>query len=160
MLGVHLQRSWVVLIVMSTLLVPIYIFATPILRALGQDEVIAKEAGKIALWFIPVMYSFVVSFTCQMYLQAQSKNMIITYLAVFSLSIHILLSWLLTVKFHYGVTGAMVSTILAYWIPNIGQLIFVTSGGCPETWTGFSTLAFRDLWPVVKLSVASGAMLW
>ncbi|XP_057785849.1 protein DETOXIFICATION 21-like [Salvia miltiorrhiza] len=159
MLGIHLQRSWIVLIIMSTSLVPLYIFAAPILRAVGQDEIIAEEAGRIALWFIPVMYSFVVSFSCQMYLQAQSKNMIITYLAVFSLSIHVLLSWFLTVKFHFGVTGAMVSTILAYWIPNIGQLIFVTSGGCPETWAGFSTSAFRDLWPVVKLSVSSGAML-
>ncbi|XP_047948203.1 protein DETOXIFICATION 21-like isoform X2 [Salvia hispanica] len=159
MLGIHLQRSWIVLIIMSTSLVPIYVFATPLLRALGQNEAIAEEAGKIAIWCIPVMYSFVVSFTCQMYLQAQSKNMIITYLAVCSLSIHLFLSWLLTAKFHFGVTGAMVSTVLAYWIPNIGQLIFVTSGGCPETWTGFSTSAFSDLWPVVKLSVSSGAML-
>ncbi|XP_047945178.1 protein DETOXIFICATION 21-like [Salvia hispanica] len=159
MLGIYLQRSWIVLICLTTALVPVYIFATPILIALGQDEVIAKEAGKIALWFIPVIYSFIVSFTCQMYLQAQSKNMIITYLAVLSLTIHIFLSWLLTVKYHYGITGAMVSTILAYWIPNIGQLIFVTCGGCPETWTGFSTLAFKDLWPVIKFSMSSGAML-
>ncbi|XP_042052065.1 protein DETOXIFICATION 21-like [Salvia splendens] len=159
MLGIHLQRSWIVLIIMSTSLIPIYVCAAPLLRALGQNEVIAEEAWKIALWFIPVMYSFVVSFTCQMYLQTQSKNMIITYLAVCSLSIHLFLSWLLTVKFRFGVTGAMVSTVLAYWIPNIGQLIFVTSGGFPEMWTGFSTSAFSDLWPVVKLSVSSGAML-
>ncbi|XP_057785904.1 protein DETOXIFICATION 21-like [Salvia miltiorrhiza] len=159
MLGIYLQRSWIVLTSLATLLVPIYIFATPILTALGQDEVIAEEAKIIALWFIPVIYSFVISFSCQMFLQAQSKNMIITYLAVFSLSIHIFLSWLLTMKFGYGITGAMVSTILAYWIPNIGQLVFVTRGGCKETWRGFSTLAFKDLWPVVKLSLSSGAMV-
>ncbi|GFP82107.1 protein transparent testa 12 [Phtheirospermum japonicum] len=159
MLGIYLQRSWICLIVTATLLLPVYIFAAPILKALGQDEDIADMAGKIALWFIPVIYSFVVSFSCQMYLQAQSKNMIISYLAAFSLSIHLFLSWLLTVKYKYGITGAMVSTILAYWIPNIGQLIFVVSGGCRETWTGFSTLAFKDLWPVVKLSLSSGAML-
>nr|QBM79462.1 MATE32 [Rehmannia glutinosa] len=159
MLGIYLQRSWIVLVVTSTLLLPVYIFAAPILKALGQDEAIAEMAANIALWFVPVIYSFAVSFSCQMYLQAQSKNMIITYLAAFSLSIHVFLSWLLTVKYKFGITGAMVSTILAYWIPNIGQLIFVISGGCPETWKGFSTLAFKDLWPVVKLSLSSGAML-
>ncbi|KAG8372245.1 hypothetical protein BUALT_Bualt12G0046400 [Buddleja alternifolia] len=158
MLGIYLQRSWIVLILTSTFLLPIYIFASPILKALGQDEVIAEVAGDIALWFIPVIYSFVVSFSCQMYLQAQSKNMIITYLAAFSLSIHIFLSWLLTVKYKFGITGAMVSTILAYWIPNVGQLIFIFRG-CRETWNGFTTLAFKDLWPVVKLSLSSGAML-
>ncbi|KAL3637054.1 Protein DETOXIFICATION 21 [Castilleja foliolosa] len=159
MLGIYLQRSWICLIVTATFLLPVYIFAAPILKALGQDEEIADMAGKISLWFIPVIYAFVVSFSCQMYLQAQSKNMIISYLAAFSLTIHVFLSWLLTVKFKLGITGAMVSTILAYWIPNIGQLAFVVGGGCRETWTGFSTLAFKDLWPVVKLSLSSGAMI-
>ncbi|KAL0359706.1 UNVERIFIED_CONTAM: protein DETOXIFICATION 21 [Sesamum angustifolium] len=159
MLGIYLQRSWIVSTVCTTLILPIYIFAAPILKALGQDEDIAEVAGTIALWFIPVIYSFIILFTCQMYLQAQSKNMIITYLAVFSLSIHIFLSWLLTAKYNLGLAGSMISTILAYWLPNVGQLIYVISGGCRETWRGFTTLAFKDLWPVVKLSLSSGAMV-
>ncbi|KAL2232908.1 UNVERIFIED_CONTAM: Protein DETOXIFICATION 21 [Sesamum indicum] len=160
MLGIYLQRSWVVLIVITTtVLVPVYIFAGPILKAIGQDEVIAKVAGNIALWFIPVIYSFILSFSCQIFLQAQSKNVIITYLAAFSLSFHVILSWLLTVKYKFGLKGALISTILAYWLPNVGQFIFVVCGGCRETWKGFTTLAFKDLWPVVKLSLSSGAML-
>ncbi|KAK9931344.1 hypothetical protein M0R45_018621 [Rubus argutus] len=159
MLGVHLQRSWIVLFVSAFFLVPISIFTTPILEALGQEENIAQVAGVISLWTIPVIFAFVLSFTCQMYLQAQSKNMIIAYLSAFSIAIHILLSWLLTVKYKLGIPGAMVSTILAFWIPNVGQLLFVICGGCPETWKGFSMLAFKDLWDVVKLSLSSGVML-
>ncbi|KAL3533314.1 hypothetical protein ACH5RR_006835 [Cinchona calisaya] len=159
MLGIYLQRSWIVLFISSTLLLPIFIFTAPILKALGQDEAITEVAGTIALWLIPVVYSFIISFTCQMFLQAQSKNMIIAYLAAFSLSIHVLLSWLLTVKYKYGIPGAMISTILAFWIPNVGQLIFVVCGGCQETWKGFSSLAFKDLWPIIKLSLSSGAMI-
>ncbi|CAI9757862.1 unnamed protein product [Fraxinus pennsylvanica] len=159
MLGIYLQRSWLVLVVTTTLLTPIFIWANRILKYLGQEESIAEVAGTIGLWFIPVIYSFVISFSCQMFLQAQSKNMIITYLAAVSLSIHIFLSWLLTVKYEFGIIGAMVSTILAYWIPNVGQLIFVLSGGCRETWKGFSFLAFKDLWPIIKFSLSSGAML-
>ncbi|XP_075104149.1 protein DETOXIFICATION 21-like isoform X1 [Nicotiana tabacum] len=142
MLGLYLQRSWIVLTVTTTLLLPLYIFTTPILIALGQKEEIAKEAGLISLWLIPVTYSFVASYTCQMFLQAQSKNKIITYLAACTLAIHVSLSWLLTVKFKFGITGAMISTILAYWLPNVGQLMFVICGGCKETWKGFSSLAF------------------
>lgn len=159
MLGVYLQRSWIVLTVATTVIIPAFVFTAPMLRALGQDESIAEVAGMIALWLIPVVYSFILSFTCQMFLQAQSKNIIIAYLSAFSLGIHILLSWLLTVKYKFGVPGAMVSTILAFWIPNIGQLLFVTCGGCKETWKGFSTLAFTDLWPIIRLSLSSGAML-
>lgn len=160
MLGIYLQQSWIVLITTSTFLLPLFIFTTPILKALGQDESIADMAGYIALWFIPVIFSFVISFSCQMYLQAQSKNLVISILAVFSLLIHVFLSWLLTVKYKFGIRGAMVSTILAYWIPIGGQLIYVMCGGCQETWIGFTTLAFKDLGPIVKLSISSGAMLW
>ncbi|KAL6272372.1 hypothetical protein ACE6H2_023064 [Prunus campanulata] len=159
MLGVHLQRSWIVLFVSTLFLIPICIFATPILEALGQKDYIAEEAGYISLWVIPVLFAFVVSFTCQMYLQSQSKNMIIAYVSAVTIGIHILLSWLLTVKFKFGVAGAMVSTVIAYWLPNVCQLLFVLCGGCPDTWTGFSALAFKDLWNVVKLSLSSGVML-
>ncbi|KAF3441475.1 hypothetical protein FNV43_RR15389 [Rhamnella rubrinervis] len=159
MLGIYLQRSWIVLFFCSICLLPLLIFAAPILKALGQEQEIAEMSGYIALWFIPVIFAFSISFTCQMFLQAQSKNIIIAYLAAASLVIHLTLSWLLTVKYKLGIPGAMASTILAYWIPNLGQLMFVVSGGCRETWKGFSTLAFKDLWLVIKLSVSSGAML-
>ncbi|KAJ8763142.1 hypothetical protein K2173_025527 [Erythroxylum novogranatense] len=159
MLGIYLQRSWIVLTITSICLLPLFFFTAPILKALGQEQYIAEEAGYIALWIIPVMFSLIISFTCQMYLQAQSKNMIIAYLASATLVIHVILSWLLTVKYKFGIPGAMFSTILAFWVPNVGQLIFVIGGGCHETWTGFSILAFKDLWPVVKLSLSSGAMV-
>ncbi|KAG8386859.1 hypothetical protein BUALT_Bualt03G0192800 [Buddleja alternifolia] len=85
--------------------------------------------------------------------------MITVYLAAIALSIHVFLSWLLTMKFKFGINGAMISTVLAFWLPNVGQLIFVTLGGCPQKWRGFSSLAFKDLWPIFKLSVSAGSML-
>ncbi|XP_057437800.1 protein DETOXIFICATION 21-like [Lotus japonicus] len=157
MLGVYLQRSWIILFLTSILLLPIYIFTTPILEALGQDKKIAQVARSISLWAIGIIFAFSVSFTCQTFLQAQSKNKIIAYLGAVSISIHVFLSWLLTVKFKFGLNGAMTSTILAYWIPNFGQLVFIMTQ-CPDTWMGFSFLAFKDLWPVIKLSLYSGAM--
>lgn len=158
MLGVYLQRSWIVLFMTTILLLPIYIFTTPLLEALGQEKNIAQVAGSISLWAIGIIFAFSVSFTCQMFLQSQSKNKIIAYLAAVSISIHAFLSWLLTVKFKFGINGAMISTILAYWIPNLGQLVFIMTK-CPDTWKGFTFLAFKDLGPVIKLSVSSGAML-
>ncbi|XP_068660644.1 protein DETOXIFICATION 21-like [Aristolochia californica] len=159
MLGIYLQRSWIVLILSAVLLLPIYIFTTPLLLLLGQAEAVAAVAGTISLWFIPVTFSNIFSYTFQMYLQAQSKNSVIAYLAAASLAIHVFLSWLLTVKLQLGVGGAMASMILAFWIPNFGQMAFVLCGGCPETWKGFSVAAFKDLFPVVKLSLSSGVML-
>ncbi|KAL5132783.1 Protein DETOXIFICATION 21 [Glycine soja] len=159
MMGVHLQRSWIVMSITSLFLLPVFIFTRPILMLLGQDENIAEVAGNISLWSIPMIFAFIASFTCQNFLQSQSKNTIISFLAAFSIVIHLFLSWLLTIQFKLEIPGAMTSTNLAFWIPNIGQLIFITCGWCSDTWKGFSFLAFKDLWPVVKLSLSSGIIL-
>ncbi|KAH0914555.1 hypothetical protein HID58_029001, partial [Brassica napus] len=153
MLGIYLQRSWIVLTGCTICLIPVYIFSGPILLALGQEERIVRVVRIIALWVIGVNFSFVPSFTCQMFLQAQSKNKIIAYVAAVSLAVHVFLSWLLMIHFDFGITGAMTSTLVAFWLPNIAQLLFVTCGGCKDTWRGFSMLAFKDLWPVFKLSI-------
>ncbi|XP_015698436.1 protein DETOXIFICATION 21-like isoform X2 [Oryza brachyantha] len=159
MLGIYLQRSWIILFGCAVVLLPIYLFTTPLLIALGQDPEISAVAGIISRWYIPIMFSYVWAFTLQMYLQAQSKNMIVTYLAFLNLGLHLFLSWLLTIKFHLGLTGVMGSMVIAYWIPVFGQLTFVFFGGCPLTWTGFSYAAFTDLSDIVKLSLSSGVML-
>ncbi|KAM0942465.1 putative multi antimicrobial extrusion protein [Dioscorea sansibarensis] len=36
MLGVYMQRSWVILIITSLFLLPVYFFATPILHSLAK----------------------------------------------------------------------------------------------------------------------------
>ncbi|XP_010528775.1 PREDICTED: protein DETOXIFICATION 21-like [Tarenaya hassleriana] len=159
MLGIYLQRSWIVLTCCSICLMPVYIFSGPIFIALGQEEHIVRVARIIALYILGVNFSFIPSFTCQMYLQAQSKNRMIAYVAAVSVVMHLILSWLLMVHFELGIHGAMISTLVAYWFPNICQLLFIICGGCRETWTGWSLLAFKDLWPVVKLSLSSGGML-
>jgi MATE family multidrug resistance protein len=50
--------------------------------------------------------------------------------------------------------------VISLWIPTFGQLIFVFCGACPLTWTGFSIEALTDLFPILKLSLSSGVMLW
>ncbi|ONK77975.1 uncharacterized protein A4U43_C02F12890 [Asparagus officinalis] len=159
MLGVYLQRSWIILFITTLVILPLFIFSTPLLILLGQDEEVAKMAGVISKWFIPFVFSYMWSFSLQMYLQAQSKNQIISYLAFLTLVIHVSLSWLLTVKLGLGLAGVMSSMIVAMWIPVLGQLGFVFFGGCPQTWTGFSSSAFKDLGSMMKISLSSGVML-
>ncbi|KAE8721399.1 MATE efflux family protein [Hibiscus syriacus] len=159
MMGIYLQRSWIVDGITATVLLPLFVFATPILQILGQEEELAVAAGPIALWFIPMIYSFVISMTISMFLQAQLKNLIVGWLSMASFIIHVFLSWMLVNKFKWGVNGAMASMNMSGWIMVVGQLVYVFGGWCPNTWTGFSKAAFFDLLPVVKLSISSGAMI-
>ncbi|XP_031126141.1 protein DETOXIFICATION 24-like [Ipomoea triloba] len=159
MMGIYLQRSWIVDFITLTVLLPFFIFATPIFKLLGQEESIADAAGYVSYWFIPVVYNFVFSLTIQMYLQAQQKNMIIAWLSVAQFVIHIPLSWLLVYQFEFGVPGAMIALTISSWFVVIGEFVYIFGGWCPNTWRGFTMDAFKDIFPVVKLSISSGLML-
>ncbi|XP_057767372.1 protein DETOXIFICATION 21-like [Salvia miltiorrhiza] len=157
-LGMYLQQGWIVLPTVAAILCPLLVFAAPILKALGQDELVAETAGVVALWFIPLTFSFAVLCASNMFLQSQSKIVVLSCLSTLSLLLHIFISWLLTVRFEFGMTGAMVSTTLAYWIPNVGQIIYIFCGGCRETWGGFTALAFKDLGHTIKIAASSCLM--
>lgn len=74
MFGVYLQRSWIVLFLCSILLLPMYIFASPILKFMGQPDDIAELSGIIAVWAIPSHFSFAFFFPINRFLQCQLKN--------------------------------------------------------------------------------------
>ncbi|XP_031096855.1 protein DETOXIFICATION 24-like [Ipomoea triloba] len=159
MMGIYLQRSWIVGFITLTILLPFFIFATPIFKLVGQEESIADAAGYVSYWFIPFNYNYVFSYTIQMYLQAQQKNIIIAWLTVAQFVIHIPLSWLLVYQFEFGVPGAMIALIISSWFVVIGEFVYIFGGWCPNTWRGFTMDAFKDIFPVVKLSISSGLML-
>ena len=160
MMGIYLQRSWIVDMVTLTVLLPIFIFATQIFKLLGEDEAVANSGGYVSLWFIPFVYNFVFSLTIQMYLQAQLKNMVIAWLSIFQFGIHIPLSLLFVYKLNLGVAGAMIALSMSSWFLVIGEFIYILGGWCPYSWKGFTVAAFKDLLPVVKLSISSGVMVW
>ncbi|CAL9229832.1 unnamed protein product [Arabidopsis halleri] len=76
------------------LLLPMYLFATPILKFIGQSDDIAKLTGTIALWVIPVHFAFAFFFPLNRFLQCQLKNKVIAISAGVSLAVHILRVWL------------------------------------------------------------------
>ncbi|CAI9761227.1 unnamed protein product [Fraxinus pennsylvanica] len=159
MLGIFLQRSWIVDLITLTILLPVFIFAAPILRLLREEDDIAKSAEYVSLWFIPFIYSLLFAMTIQMYLQSQQKNLVIAWLSVIEFVIHILLSWLFVYKLNWGISGAMGALCISSWFLVIGEFVYIFGGWCPDSWKGFTTAAFKDVLPVVKLSVSSGVMV-
>ena len=73
MLGIYMQRSWVILLATALPLTVINVFATPILKLLGQQPAIAEMAGKFAIWMTPMLFTYALHFPIQKFLQSQSK---------------------------------------------------------------------------------------
>ncbi|KAI9200902.1 hypothetical protein LWI28_014860 [Acer negundo] len=159
MLGIYMQRSWLVLFMFCFLLLPFYIFASPILKWLGQTDDVAEMSGVVAVWMIPLHFSFAFVFPVQRFLQCQLKNQVIAWVSLVGLLINVLTSWLFVYVLDWGVIGAAVALDISWWILFIGLFGYTALGWCPLTWSGFSMEAFSGLWEYTKLSVASGVML-
>lgn len=159
MMGVYMQRSWIVLFVCAVLLLPMYIFATPILKLLGQPDDVAELSGLVAIWSIPLHFSFAFQFPLQRFLQSQLKTGIIAWVTLVALVVHVFVSWLFVYKLQFGLVGAAATLNFSWWALVFGLYGYTVCGGCPLSWTGFSTQAFSGLWEFVKLSAASGVML-
>ncbi|KAM1407333.1 hypothetical protein ACFX2F_001935 [Malus domestica] len=158
MLGIYLQRSWIILFVTTLFLLPVYIFAVPILKWLGQEDDIANLAGKFTLQIIPQIFSLAIYFPAQKFLQAQRKVKVLAWIAFLGLVIHIGMLGLFMYEFDWGTLGAAVSFNITRWGMAIAQVVYIM-GWCKEGWTGFSWLAFKDIWEFVRLSLASAVML-
>ena len=160
MLGIYLQRSWIITGVTALCLTPCYLLASPILKLLRQDKDISELAGKYCRMVIPQFFAYAMNFPIQRFLQSQSKVWVMTIISVVGLACHVLLNWALVTKLHLGLLGAAMAGNISWWLQVIAMVIYVVSGFFPESWTGLSLLAFKSLRGFVKLSLASAVMLW
>ncbi|THG03544.1 protein DETOXIFICATION 33-like [Camellia sinensis] len=159
MLGVYMQRSWVILLTTACFLVPIYVFSPPILEAIGETTEISEAAGKFAIWMLPQLFAYALNFPIQKFLQAQRKVLVMTWISAVVLVIHAFFSWLLILKLGWGLTGAAITLNTSWWLIVIAQLMYIFITKSDGAWSGFTWLAFADLWGFVKLSLASAVML-
>ncbi|KAK2989389.1 hypothetical protein RJ640_023454 [Escallonia rubra] len=159
LLGVYMQRSWIVLFLCSFLLLPVYVYATPVLKVLGQPDDVAEQSGLVALWFLPIHFSFAFQCPLQRFLQSQLKTGVLVWVSLVAIVVHVFISWLFVYQFEFGVVGLAIALDISWWVLVFGMLGYTVCGGCPDTWTGFSVQAFSGLWDFLKLSASSGVML-
>ncbi|CAI9761740.1 unnamed protein product [Fraxinus pennsylvanica] len=159
MLGVYMQRSWIILSATAFLLMFFYIFATPLLLLIGQKPDIAQAAGQMAIWMIPQLYAYALNFPTAKFLQSQSKMMAMAWISAIMLVLHTLFSWLLMLKLRWGLVGAAVVLNTSWWLIVLAQLVYIFMGSCGRAWSGFSLKAFQNLWSFVRLSLESAVMI-
>ncbi|KAK3447161.1 protein DETOXIFICATION 35 [Eucalyptus grandis] len=158
LLGIYMQRSWIILSVTCIAFLPVYIYATPILKILGQQDEIADLAGEFTLQIIPQLFSLAINFPTQKFLQAQSKVSALAWIGFIALITHIGLLWLFISVFKWGTAGAAVAYDITSWGITVAQVLYVF-WFCKDGWNGPSWSAFRDIWAFVRLSLASAVML-
>ncbi|KAL5098852.1 hypothetical protein RYX36_003179, partial [Vicia faba] len=122
----------------------------------GQPHEVAESSGIVAIWLIPLHFSFAFQFPLQRFLQCQLKTGVIAWVSLLGLVVNVVLSWLLVYVWDFGLIGAAIALDVSWWVLVIEMFGYTVCGGCPLTWNGFSMEAFSGLWEFFKLSLASG----
>ncbi|PQM39255.1 protein DETOXIFICATION 35 isoform X2 [Prunus yedoensis var. nudiflora] len=129
----------------------------------GTNSVIVifvGHLGAVELSAVSISLSVITTFAYGFlkFLQAQRKVKVLAWIAVLGLIIQIGMLCLFILVFGWGTLGAAVTFDIVRWGVAIAQVVYIM-GWCREGWTGFSWLAFKEIWAFVRLSLASAVML-
>ncbi|CAN1228927.1 Protein DETOXIFICATION 16 [Linum grandiflorum] len=159
-IGIHLQRSLIVLLLAAIPLSVASFFAGEILLFLGQDPEISISAGSYAKFVIPSIFGFAILESHVKFLQSQNNVLPVTATTGFTTLLHVLVCWTLVFKSGLGNRGAAIANGVAYWINGISLFVYVrVSRSCKLSWTGWSREALHGIPGFVRLAIPSALML-
>ncbi|GMN52146.1 hypothetical protein TIFTF001_021285 [Ficus carica] len=160
MLGIHLQRATLVLLLVSIPLAFIWANAGQILVFLGQDPEISAEAGSYARFMIPSIFAYAITQCHTRFLQTQNNVVPMMVCTGITTLLHLFICWVLVFKSGLGNRGAALANAISYWINALSLVLYVRiSPSCKKTWTGFSWEAFHGIPKFLTLSIPSAVML-
>ncbi|KAF6150600.1 hypothetical protein GIB67_022212 [Kingdonia uniflora] len=159
-LGIICQKAMILHLGAAVALSLLYWYSGTVLSAIGQSDAIAEQGQIFARGLLPQLYAFALNCPMQRFLQAQNIVNPLAYIAVGVFLVHLVLTWLVVFILDYGLLGAALTLSLSWWmLVALTALYIVYSPSCKETWTGFSTKAFKGLWTYSKLTASSAIML-
>lgn len=160
LLGIHMQRAMVVLLVVSVFLAIIWANTKPILIAMHQNHEISEEAGTYASFMIPSVFAYGLLQCLVSFLQNQNIVFPMVLLSGITAFLHVLVCWVLVFKFKLGSKGAAIANSISYWINVLLMSLYVKfSSSCEKSWSGFSSEALHNILSFLKISIPSAPML-
>ncbi|GLT36081.1 hypothetical protein SLA2020_104860 [Shorea laevis] len=160
MLGIHLQRAIIVLLLVSLPLAFIWANAGSVLLYFHQDPEIAAEAGLYARFMIPSIFAYGVQECHVRFLQTQNNVVPMMVIAGITTLLHIFTCWFLVFRSGLGNKGAALANACSLWINALLLISYVRiSPSCKKTWTGYSKEAFHGIPKFLRLAIPSAIML-
>ncbi|KAG4172574.1 hypothetical protein ERO13_A11G004301v2 [Gossypium hirsutum] len=160
MLGIHMQKAMLILVIVSIPLAIIWINTTPILLFLGQDHDISMAAGEYACFMVPSLFAYGLLQCLVKFLQTQNIVFPMMICSGITTLLHILICWVMVFKSELGFRGAALGNSISNWFNVMLLVLYVKlSPSCAKTWTGFSKEAFHNIFTFLRLAVPSAIMV-
>ncbi|KAJ8097909.1 mate-domain-containing protein [Lipomyces tetrasporus] len=152
-LGVLLQRGCFVLGTLYIPVVGLWLYAEPVLRALGQSPELSASSASFLQCLIPGGLGFIYFEALKKFLQVQGLMQAGTYVLLVTSPLNGILNYLFIHPFGFGLNGAAMATGLTYWLSFIGLVIYTKYSRGSRAWGGFSRRAFTNLGIYYRLSI-------
>ncbi|KAH1080530.1 hypothetical protein J1N35_020291 [Gossypium stocksii] len=160
MLGIHMQRAMLILVIVSIPLAIIWINTTPILLFFGQDHEISIAAGEYACFMVPSLFAYGLLQCLVKFLQTQNIVFPMMICSGITTFLHILICWVMVFKSGLGFRGAALANSISNWFNVFLLVLYVKlSPSCAKTWAGFSKEAFHNIFTFLRLAIPSAIMV-
>ncbi|WOG95349.1 hypothetical protein DCAR_0414664 [Daucus carota subsp. sativus] len=156
-LGVHMQRTMLVLMLMCFPISILWSYTGNILTFFRQDVEISIQSGIYAFWLIPAIFAYGL-LQCQFgFLQTQNNIRPLVISTGITSLLHLVICWTLVCGFSFGSSGAAICSGIAYWFNVLILGMYIKFS---PTWTGCSIEGVKNLSSFLALGIPSSLMLW
>ncbi|XP_010427944.1 PREDICTED: protein DETOXIFICATION 14-like [Camelina sativa] len=159
-LGVHTYTGIFSLYLVCIPLSVLWSYMSAILSLIGQDPLVAQQAGKFATWLIPALFGYATLQSLVRFYQAQSQILPLIMSSISALCVHVVLCWSLVFKFGLGSLGAAIAIGVSYWF-NVTVLgLYMTfSSSCSKTRAPISMSVFKGMGEFFRFGIPSASMI-
>ncbi|KAK4734463.1 hypothetical protein R3W88_008724 [Solanum pinnatisectum] len=156
LLGLTVQRTVLLLLLISFPIALFWVNMKTILLYCGQDEDIATEAQSYLFYSLPDLFAQSLLHPLRIYLRTQSITLPLTCCAIFAILLHIPINFLLVIKLNLGVRGVAMSGVWTNF-NLVGSLIvyILVSGVYKKTWERLSMECLKGWKSLLNLAIPS-----
>lgn len=138
----------------------IWINMENLLLLMGQDPLIAHEAGKFTIWLIPALFAYAILQPLVRYFQIQSLLLPMLISSCVTLCLHIPLCWALVFKTGLNNVGGAIAMSISIWSNVIFLGLYMRfSPACAKTRAPISMELFQGIWEFLRYAIPSALMV-
>ncbi|XP_061351421.1 protein DETOXIFICATION 12-like [Gastrolobium bilobum] len=131
-----------------------------ILVFIGQDPLIAHEAGKFTIWLLPALFAHAILQPLVRYFQIQSLLLPMFISSCVTLCIHIPLCWALVFKTGLNYVGGALAFSISIWSNVIFLGLYMRySSACAKTRAPISVELFQGIGEFFRFAIPSTVMI-
>lgn len=132
-----------------------------LLLLLGQDPLIAHEAGKFTSMLVPALFAYAIFQPLTKYFQTQSLTIPMLISSCVTLCLHIPLCWTLVFKSGLRNLGGALAISVSHWLNVIFLASYMTfSPACSKTRVPISMELFHGIGEFFRFALPSAVMIW